>query len=295
MLRQAGESCIEVLAVLRQHLRIVLFRQFAQLMHRIAPPVRENHVLHILRIERIKFRRAHAQHIRQVMRRTAQIRQPAVIHHAGEIRHQQRTAVFDERTQLLGETRLHQEEHRRNDQPVLAQISAGAHIAEIHRNALLPQCAIVHVHAVKVAHVALLPRLRVVNRPPVAPVKEDTRLRGGVWLAVQGLQRLQRLTDLRHIAENARIAAPVVVNDRAVELLRRATPLAPLEVADALAAMRHCLQGGQEVHSGAFEFVDGLPVDLRGRRFHEQERLIFQRTHDVVVHGKLRCFRHIIP
>ena len=63
---------------------------------------------------------------------------------------------------------------------------------------------------------------------------------------------------------------------RAVELLRRTTPLAPLEVADALAAMRHCLQGGQEVHSGAFELVDGLPVDLRGRRFHEQERLIFQ-------------------
>ncbi len=76
-----------------------------------------------------------------------------------------------------------------------------------------------------------------------------------------------------------------VVHHRAVELLRCAPALAPLEVLYRVRAVRHRLQAGQQVHARLLQLAHRLPIHLGGRGFHQREGPLLQRAHPVVVEG----------
>ena len=217
-----------------------------------------------------------------------------LVHHAGEVGHQQRAAHLHIGAELVLKAAPEHEQHGRNDQLVAAQVGAVAHVAEINAHAHLPQAAVVHVHRIEIAHVPGHAGLGIINGPAVVHIIDDADLRPGVGRVVEGLQALQGLTYRRHIPEHAGIVPSVMIHHRAVEHLRAAPALAPLEIHHALAAVGHRLQRGQQVHAGALELVDGLPVHQGGGGFHQQEGLILVGAHQVVVHGELGGRGHVV-
>ena len=208
------------------------------------------------------------------------------IHHAGEIGADQYTAVFHKGVELLFKTVAEHKEHGSHHNLVAAQIRAVPHVTEIHGNALFPESTVVAQHRVKVVHGTLLTGLGIINGPAVLPVKDNANIGMG-FCVINGLQLFQRFANFRHVGKHTGIAFAVVVHYSTVEHFSAATAFPPLEVHDALAAVRHCLHTGQQVHARFLQLVVRLPVHLGRGGFHEDKGGILQGTHDVVVHGKL--------
>ncbi len=150
-------------------------------------------------------------------------------------------------------------------------------------------------HGIMILHAMTEAGLRVLDGPAGFPVIENTDFRcldrGGIQ---QGIECFQHFTDLGYITENPCVIPAGMGDDSTVEHFRVPAALTPLEVLHAAAAVCDSLHGGEQMHARTLQLVDRLPVDVRRRRLHQQERLIFQRPHDVMVHGIIAGGRIII-
>ena len=124
--------------------------------------------------------------------------------------------------------------------------------------------------------------LRVVDSPEIFPVIDDGNLRSvaGGDQAAKGLQSRSHLSD---VAEHAGVAAAVMIHHSAVEFFKRAAALAPLEILHGIGSVRDGLHRAEHMYAGPFQFADGLPVGGGRRAFHQQERLLFERAHQIMV------------
>ena len=111
------------------------------------------------------------------------------------------------------------------------------------------------------------------DRPAIFMVVQDRYL-CICFCAANGIQLFQADAHLLHILKHPTGGFPIVVDHRTVELFRTATTLPPLEILYAVAAVGHCLQRSQPMHTGPLQLADCLPIRIAGRAFHQQERLV---------------------
>ena len=95
-------------------------------------------------------------------------------------------------------------------------------------------------------------------------------------------QRLQRFAHLAGLGKAAGVRPAAVVDDRAVELLKAAPALPPLEVHHGIRTVGHRLQPAEQLHPGALELAHVLPVGHGGGAFHQPEGPALQRVNQVV-------------
>lgn len=105
-------------------------------------------------------------------------------------------------------------------------------------------------------------------------------------LEVRASQAAQPFSQGPDLAEDPGVAAAVVINDRAVELLRGPPALPPLEVLDRGRPVGQGLHGGQHVNPWLPQTADLLPVGGAGGGFHQQEGRSFHGADDVVGEGR---------
>ena len=215
------------------------------------------------------------------MRRVAQPAQVAFIDHAAPIGDHQRAALRDKRAQLGGEVLAQHVEHRRDDELIARQIGLPVH--QIDRHAVFGKATIMAQQLLLIAHPGVARALRVLQRPAVLPVEDEGRLLLLLRPGDAG-EVAKRLPDLHRLLKDAVVLAPVVADDRAMELLGRTAALPPLEVEHGVGAVRDGLQARKQAHARLFYLADRLPVRVARRALHQPERLTLHRIEQIVHH-----------
>ena len=163
------------------------------------------------------------------------------VHDSGEERCHKHAALFRKPAHLFLNAAAEHEEHGRDNDLVPLKARFLTHIREVHRNALFPETPVKQQHRVNVAHIAQLSRLDPLQCPEILIIKQDTD--PGLIPGIQHrLETCKHLSYLRHVPEHPRIRPSVMADHRAMERLRTAASLAPLEHHDTLAPMCHRLQ-----------------------------------------------------
>ena len=230
-------------------------------------------------IQAVDLGAAQTQHLHQPVGRVTQIAQVVLIHHAGPVGHHQRAAVFHVTAQLFSKILPQQVQHGSHYQPVGGGVAVL--IQKIHRQPGFAQAVVMPLQFLPVAKARVARPGGILQRPLVGPVMHDGRLFGPPG-AGHRRQRLQRFAHLAGLGKAASVRPAAVVDDCAVELLKAAPALPPLEVHHGIRPVGHRLQPAEQLHAGTFELAHILPVGHGGGAFHQPEGLALQRVNQVV-------------
>ena len=288
--RQRGLPGIEILHIARQHLRSLEVDALAKLGQLIALMPQQMvaaglHVVKLPIIQPVDLLGAYAVDAHQpIAGAVAQKAEVIFIHNAAPVGAHQRAALGDKAAQLLGNAAAQQVKHGGDDQLVAGK--AALHVDDIGRDPQLPQRAIVLHTGLQIVLAAVARPGRPIDRPAVFGVEDERRLRLHAG-AAEHIEPRQPLADRLHILKHPRIAAAVVRHDGAMELLKAAAALAPLEILHRIRAMRHRLHAGEHMHAGALELADPLPVGHARGALHQHEGLLgLQRADPVMDKGR---------
>ena len=236
-------------------------------------------------VQAVDLGTAQPQQFGEAVGRVPQTAEVALIHHTGPLADHHRTAGTGKVTEPGGEVLPQQVKHRHHHQAVAGQVCILAD--QIHRDAGTGQGIVMASQFLPIAHATVAGAAGPFHSPEIGPIMDQGRLPGPLTSRRTG-QFLQRGAYLGGFSEDSGIGAAIMPHHRTVEFFLCTTVGTPLEVADTVRPVGHCLQGAEHRYAGLFLFGHRLPVGKARAGLHHQERLAFQGVEQVMHHGGIQ-------